>query len=495
MNLLQRQGFFNSIILYAGIVLGFFNLVILFQRFLSIEEIGFFNLLIAIAALYVQVASPGLSSIILRYFPYYRSEDGKHEGFVRFIAIFAALSFSLISMLFIFLKGPIIDFYQEKNGASLLRQYYYYIIPIAGSQIVFSILEGLARTRFKNILPTFLNEVALRVGTSIAVCLIFLKWIDYSDFILLFTISNGLIVLILWQNLRKEKYFQLGIISQRLHQHKSELIRFGFFAVLNGSSFVLIQSMDTLMLSFMTKQSMAFVGIYTTFFGIAMVINLPAKALNRTSYQIISEAWHNQDMTKIDKIYRKTSVVQCLVGCLLLIGMIINKNHLINLLHKPEYAHSFNVLIVLGLAFLVDITGGLNGHIINTSPYYKLVTFVMAAAVILIAGLNWLLIPSQGMMGAAIAYLITMILLNGTYFIFIYFKFGLQPFSRAYLRILVIAILCLSTGLYLPAQSNPYLDFVLRSGLTTVLFIGLTYLLKVSEDINESIRQVLSRIK
>jgi O-antigen/teichoic acid export membrane protein len=494
MNLLQKQGFFNSLILYAGVALGFFNLIILFQRFLTIEEIGFFNLLIAISTLYVQIASPGLTSIILRYFPYYRSDDKIHGGFVTFISWFGGISFLIVTGLFILFKEPITHFYQEKKGGSLLTQYYYYLIPLSFFTLVFTILEGLARTLFKNILSAFLREVVLRICTAITVCLIFLKLANYTSFIFLYTLANGLIVLILWWNLTKEKHFKLSPISEELHQNKKEIIRYGFFAVLSGSSFVLIQTLDTIMLSAMTAQSMAFVGIYATFFGVATVISLPAKALNRTSYQIISEAWHNKDQTKIAKIYHKTSVVQCLIGCLLLIGMIINKEHLISLLHKPNYVQYFDVFIVLGLAFLVDITGGLNIQIINSSAYYKIVTFFLVAAVVLVIALNILLIPTYGMMGAAISYLITTTLLNLVYFFFIKIKFGFQPFGKAHLLIILISTICLLIGLYIPRLTNQYLDFFIRSTITTLLFSSSAYFLAISKDINKTIHQILFRI-
>jgi len=66
MNLLQKQGFYNSIILYAGTVLGFLNLVILFQRILTKEEIGFYTLVITVSGLYAQIASLAVIGVILK---------------------------------------------------------------------------------------------------------------------------------------------------------------------------------------------------------------------------------------------------------------------------------------------------------------------------------------------------------------------------------------------------------------------------------------------
>lgn len=495
MTLLQRQGFFNSLILYAGVALGFLNLGILFQRFLTIEEIGFFNLLIAITTIYAQVASPGLGNIILRYFPYYRSEDKTHGGFVTFISLFGGITFVVVTLLFILFKTPITNFYQGKDGSPLLIKYYYYIIPISFFTLVFTILEGLARTLFKNVLSAFLREVVLRVFTAISVLLIFLRWADYTDFILIYVLSNAIIAFILWLSMMKEKHFKIANISKELHHEKKEIIRYGLFTVLSGSSLALVQGLGIIMLTLITTQSMAFAGFYGTLFIIAGMISLPAKALNRASYQIVSEAWKDNDMAKIQRVYYKTSVVQCLIGCLLFIGLIVNKHHLIYLLHKPEYGLHFDVLIVVGLAFLIDITGGLNGAIINSSKYYKLGTFLLTGAVVLVAVLNFVFIPTLGMIGAALAYLVTMTVVNLAYYLFIKIKFGLKLFSSAYLLIVLVSVISLLVGLYIPNFYNYYVDFIIRSSVVTVLFILLSYFWAISEDINAAIDQHILRKK
>ena len=491
MNLLQKQGFFNSIILYAGTALGFFNLIILFPRYLTVEELGFYSLLIATSGLFAQLASAGISNVILRYFPYYRSQNKGHGGFVTFACLFVLLSFAVFTILFLVLKTPVLSYYRNKDGAFLLVRYYYVIIPVAFFTLVYTVLESLARAVFKNVLSAFLREVLLRIFTSIAILLIVIKLTNYHGFLAVYVLANFLIAFILGWSVYQGKEFKLTSISAKVKSSSREMISYGFFAVLSGSSFALIQNLDMIMLSAMTERSFALVGIYTVFFGIAMVINLPAKALNRTSYQIISNAWKDNDLAKIGKIYHKTSVVQSLIGCLLLVGLIINKPHILSLLHKSAYNQYFNVFIVVGIAFLVDITGGLNSHIISSSKSYKLVTYLLVAAVVFCTGLNYVLIPHLGMMGAAVAYLATMFALNFVYWLFIKVKFKLQPFDITYVYILIITIISLLAGLYLPVVPGFFLDLVYRSGIVALIYISLAYLFKISEDINLVMDNVL----
>jgi len=484
-NLLQKQGFLNSIILYAGTALGFVNLIILFQRVLTLEEIGFFTLMLTISLLYAQVASLGISNIILKYLPYYRSDDKRNGGFATFVTAWSLIGFAIFTILFVLFKGSIIGFYKNKNGAPLLIKYFYYLIPLSFLTMVFSVLESMALTVFKNVLSSFLREVVLRLFTLASILLIAATLINYHDFLLIYLAANIIAILIMGFYIAKGNHFKFSRIGPELLGAKKTFLNYGIFTVLSGSSFVMIQNLDTLMLSLLTKQSLSFVGLYGTFFAIAVVISLPAKALSRTSLQIIAQSWVTNDLPKIEKIYYKTSVVQMLIGCLLFVGLVINKPFILLLLHKPEYAGYFNVFIVVGVAFLVDMTGGLNGYIMNVSRYYRLTTVFIVSAVVLCMLSNLILIPRIGMMGAAVSYFITMLTLNFAYWLFIKLKFGLQPFGKAHLYIIIIFAICLLIGLYLPALKNLYADMIYRSLIVGILYILSAYYLKISEDINQ----------
>ena len=494
MNLQQKQGFYNSLILYAGTALGFFNLVILFQRVLTIEEIGFFALMNTISLLYAQIASVGINNIILKYFPYYRSDDKHHGGFVTFVILWCAGSFALFTLLFFLFKDSIIAHYGNDPRSALLVKYFYFLAPLAFLTMTYTVIESMAITIFKNILSSFLREVLLRVFTLVGVLLIAASLISYHDFLNIYLLANAVAIFVLWLNIFKGNDFKIGKLSSPLVKQRGEFVKYGFFTLLSSTSFVLIQNLDVLSLSAITKD-LKLIGIYNTFFAIAMVISLPAKALSRTSVQIISQAWATNDLPKIDKIYYKTSVVQMLFGCFLFVGLIVNSHFIMVLLHKPEYTGYFDVFIVVGLGFLADMTGGVNGYIINLSKHYKLTTYFIVAAVIFCGIVNWVLIPKFGMMGAAIAYALSMFILNFMYWLYVKLKFKLQPFKKAHLLIILISVIALVAGKLLPSINNFWIDMLLRSSIVLVIYAMLTYFFEISDDINALFNKVLKRNK
>jgi O-antigen/teichoic acid export membrane protein len=106
---------------------------------------------------------------------------------------------------------------------------------------------------------------------------------------------------------------------------------------------------------------------------------------------------------------------------------------------------------------------------------------------------NWLLIPEMGMMGAAVAYLLAMFVLNFTYWLYVKMKFNLQPFAKTHFCILIITALSFLTGLYFPGLSNIWFDMVVRSLVTAAVYVSLTYVFRISEDINILIDKIIRR--
>jgi O-antigen/teichoic acid export membrane protein len=493
MNLLKKQGFYNSITLYVGTALGFLNLIILFQRNLKLEEIGYFSLLIALSLIYTQLSLVGFSSVITRYLPFYRSDDKQHGGFSTFTFLVPLLGFVIVTIGFVGLKEIILDFYQKDKGASLLNKYYYYVIPVAFFNMLFTLQETFARASFHTIFPTFLREVMLKLSTTLAIILIAFSLIKFEGFITIYVLSNFLMLILLSWYLQKISSYKFSPLSSSVKSQSKVMLKYGLYSTLAGGSVTLIQSLDIIFIKFFISEEM--VGVYSTFFAMALVISLPSKALNTTSYQIITEAWKDNDLKKIGKIYHKTSLVQFMIGCLLLVGLIVNWQNVLILLHKPVYSTYFSVFVIVGLAFLADITGGLNGAIISFSKHYKNVMYFLLLAVILCIILNVLLIPVYKLQGAAMAYLLTMIALNFSYWMYNKLKFNLQPFNGAFLKVILVSLISLLLGIFLPQINFFLFDIIIRSTLVALVFTGLSYRLKISLDINEFIDQIIAKLR
>ncbi|HMG10766.1 MAG TPA: polysaccharide biosynthesis C-terminal domain-containing protein [Mucilaginibacter sp.] len=494
MGIVKKQAYKNTILSYGGMVVAYINTVLLFPFFTNAEQYGFYTLIISVSVLYSLVASMGVPSIIAKYFPFYRTEDTRHNGFIYWVAGLSLVGFTATTLLYIVLKPTILKAYV--GGSPLFAQYYYYLIPLSLFVVAFNYLEMTGRVIYQTIYSNFLQNILLRLLTTVFLLMIAAKWIGFGDFIFLYIGSNGLISLLLLISIMTTGKFAYGVNDYRFKTiKKKEIINFGLFTMVSSSVYVLLQKVDTLMLSSMAGDHVQ--GVYSWYFNIAVIISVPAQALSRTTYAIVADSWKSKNMKSIAEVYDKTSIIQMVVGCLLFIGIIINRENLYALARNKEFTDPkyFSLFLVIGLGFLVDITGGLNAYIITTSHKYRLITAITILASIFCIVLNYVLIPKYQGMGAAISYLLTITGLNFVTWFYIKYRFKMQPFTLKHLLVIGVTLISFAVGKYFWRMPNLYLDIVLRSGVTALVYTLITYYFHISDDLNEKIDSTLVKLK
>jgi O-antigen/teichoic acid export membrane protein len=491
MGIVKKQVYKNAFISYAGMVIGYVNLVLLYPLFLSTKQLGLYILLISLSVLYSLIASMGVPSIILRYFPFFRTEDRKHNGFLWWVVGLSCIGFLIATVIYVVARPFIVSLYIEKSA--LYVDYFYVLIPLAGFTILYNVLEAFGKAIYQSVFSSFLREIALKILTTAAILVFAKGWITFEQFIMLYVCFSGVISIGLLISLIVSKRFSFGFNKANFQSvKKSEVINYGLFTLLSSSVLILFQRIDVLMLGAMS--GLAITGVYGFYLNIGMVINIPAGALGRTTYQLVADAWKSKNMQSIADIYYKTSIIQMVVGCLLFIGVIINRNNLFAIIHKKEFIDQFDLFIVIGLSYLVDITGGLNTYIITTSHKYRMVTIIVALTCVFCIGLTYILIPIYGGMGAALAYLITITGFNFFNWFYLKHRFNMQPFSYKHLIVVAITIASYFLGEHFWRMPNTYLDIVVRSGVTTVFYTALCYYFNVSVDLNEKVHTTLLKL-
>jgi len=490
MGIVKKQAYKNTLVSYIGMVVGYFN-VLLFVQYLSPDQYGLYQLLIGASILYSLLGSVGVPGMIVKYFPFFKTEDRSHNGFIYWIARYTLIGLLISTVVYILFKPVIISLYIKDS--SLFTGYFYWLIPLACFTILYNLFEAFGKVIYQSILSSFLREVLLKVLTTISLLTLAKGWINFHQFIQLYISYNGVITILLFLSLISSKKFSFRFTKTSFQSVTGkEIINYGLFTLLSSSVYVLWQKIDVLMLSSMA--GLAITGVYGFYTAIAVVINVPTAALSRTTYQIVADAWKTRDMKNIAEVYYKTSIIQMVLGCLLFMGIIINKDNLFVIISKKEYISHFDLFYVIGLSCLIDITGGLNTYIITTSPKYRLISIFVAVASVFCIGLTYVLIPIYGGMGAAIAYLITITGFNFCNWLYLKYRYQLQPFNSKHLLVIIITLASYFLGKYFWHIQNVYLDILTRSGIVTVFFGLLTYYFKISVDINEKVDKSFQKL-
>lgn len=153
------------------------------------------------------------------------------------------------------------------------------------------------------------------------------------------------------------------------------------------------------------------------------------------------------------------------------------------------------VVLMLGLAKVIDMTGGVNGLIISFSKLYRWNIVLILLLAVLNIFLNYALIPIYGINGAALASLLSMTIFSVVKMIFVWIRFRLHPFTFQHLWVVIIAAGAYGLGYIIPHTGYYLLTFVLKAGITGSIFGGLVLYFKFSPEINAMVLRLYDQAK
>jgi O-antigen/teichoic acid export membrane protein len=497
MGIVIRQSIKSSIVTYAGILIGAFNILWLYPKFLSPEEIGLTRVVIDVALILAALAQFGIPNIADKFFAHYKDEQRKHKGFLLLLIIFPFLGIIIISIVFLFLKPFWIEAYSKHSP--LLIDYFYYIIPLAFFMMYENVLESYSRVHYRIVVPAIVREIFLKLTMTAGVIFFFYDFITLKQFVQVITLSYFLAVVLLVFYIRVLKKFYIFSENPFTDRAKiKEIIFYGGFIFLGGAWGLIAAKIDMIMLSSM--KDLAITGIYSIAFFIGTVIEIPRRAISQITTPFISQAWKDKDMDMIKSIYVKTSINLLVAGILLFLLVWCNINYIFEIMpNGDEYKIGKYVVLLIGVAKLVDRSTGVNSEIILTSSYYRFNFLVVILNSIFLVTVNYLLIPIYGMMGAALCIVITLVMANIIRSLFIYIKFKIQPFSFKNLWIIIFGAVVLLILTYMPdiniGTFSPYINIAVRSLLILIAFMGPVYYFRISDDINITVIQLVKKLK
>ena len=230
-------------------------------------------------------------------------------------------------------------------------------------------------------------------------------------------------------------------------------------------------------------------GVYTIAFFFGTLVSLPSRPLLKISSTLIAEAWKKDDRPYIADIYQRSCLNQFIIGAFFFGGLWVNINSILIIL-GPEYAAGKWVIFFIGLGFLVDMATGVNNRIIALSRYYRISLLFLLVLIVLVISAMYLLIPVLGITGAAIAIALSFLVNNLMRFIFLYRKYGFQPFTYHNLLVFAAFFPAYFSGFLLPELPLVW-DILARGTAFAVVYMALIIYLKISGDVNNTLTYFL----
>jgi O-antigen/teichoic acid export membrane protein len=263
------------------------------------------------------------------------------------------------------------------------------------------------------------------------------------------------------------------------------------FGIATSFSGILILNIDVVMINDML--GLADTGIYSTTFYFGTLILIPSRSVIKIAVIVIADGWKSNDTKKIMEIYDKSNRTLSAIGLLLFLGLMLNLDQVFDILGS-DFEAGRMVIVFIGLANLIEMFTSVSQYIISNSAQYKVVTWFLVFFAVLLILTNLIFIPLYGLVGAAFASLIARFIYNFISWAFVYYKFGMQPFSWNYLVMIAIGLIAFFLARLTPNFDWYVWEIMVQSTVFTLLFTLMLYISGFSDDINQTIDGLLVRL-
>lgn len=442
------------------------------------------------AVMYAQFSAMGINSTIVKFFPFFRTPDRRHNGFFFWTALGVSLGFVLFTTLFLIFREPVTEYYAQKSP--LLSKYYLLLIPLGFTTLFFNFFTAWLQALYKTVVSSFVYEVALRLLVTAEISLYALGAIDFEQFIvgyvlIYFVPTLVLLVYTLWTR----RIDLRPVWTGRTRRLLSVAAVYGLWQYLGGTSMYIVPVIDQSMLAGM--RGLAQQAVYSTMAYMVAAMLTPYRSMIKVATPVVTNLWKERDMEGMRRhlardVARQSDRRQLSVPADL---------------GQPRQYLLADAGQLLGRALRLSVSGPRprDGHVLGPQRHdprhveeIPLRLHVLADARRADGRVERAADPALGHDGAALATMITVLAYNAIRIASVWKFYRIQPFALSDLLVVALAAGCIGASALVPPMGHFIADGLIRSALVAALYGGAVYSLKLSPEINRTIDRTLSRL-
>jgi O-antigen/teichoic acid export membrane protein len=491
MGIVVNQSVKGTIVSYVGAFIGFLNVMFIMPYCLPPDIVGFNKIFLDTAVLFTFIAQMGLSSAMIRFFPYFKDSQTAN-GLFGLVLIAPLAGFILLTIVTLLFYHPIISLF-ETNSA-LFANNFYFVLPLTFFLMYLGLFETYSNCLYRVVVPKIIRDVLLRLLNVGIIILFYFKIINFKLFIILliaiYGISTILNLIYLSRITKLSLKIDLSNIPPRI---RKDFINYVIFILFVGIGSNIVSKVDVFMIS--SSINLNSTGIFSIAFYIISVIEIPSRVFLQVLNPTIAQAWKDNDLPKIEDIYKKSSLNQFIVGGFILLLIWINIDNIFALMPNGEvYQAGKYVVLLLGLGKVFDMVTGINWFIIANSNFYYFQLIFMSYLTVVTVALNALLIPRYGIIGAGLTSFLALSSYNVLLVIFLKRKINIWPFSTNTIKVAALFLCLFLLNAAFPHMGHPIIDACIRTFIIGGIFIAIAWHFKLSDDFIALINNMLIRV-
>lgn len=491
----------EHIVKNAGITLGgaalggamvFVNEIIL-ARFLGVELYGLYALAFVMAKIGEILSLFGLRIAILHFLPIYRSEQrtGLVVGTVLAALILPVVIGCLLAIL-LWLAAPWLarEGFDEPAAVPYMRTLAFAIPFMSLSEILGYVTRGFGHSAYYVITRNLVPPVAFMVLlTSLRVIDADPIWVTGAfvvSYFLGFVVGAACVVKVTGQILWR--------VAPRFRFRK--LYGYAFPIMLNTILYMVVGFTDILMLgAFMNPEQ---VGIYRACLQIIILFDMIGLAFNAATSHIYPVLAKQGKREELDHAYTTAIRWVTILAVPAFLIIALNAGDILSLL-GPAFPVGAVALTILAAGQLVKSCLGSAGFLMVISGHQTVETVNALVAAVINVVLNFLLIPIYGIVGAATATAISMLVFNILRVVQVRILLGLPTIRLPMLQIALVVLLAAvalfaGTSLAGIGIGNGFGFLALRIGFCLALFSAVLWLFGLTDFDRSMVRRILGAV-
>jgi len=486
MGIVLNQSIKNTVITYFGFGIGAINALFLYTNFLGKSHYGMVAFLLSASNIMMPLMAFGVHNTLIRFYSKCETETERQQ-FLSFMLWKPLLLIVPVTLITYFFYDEI-AFYILKENPTV--EPFLWLIPIIGICMgYFEVYYAWVKVHMQSVFGNFISEVLVRIIVMVMLFGVHWNWLTKDAFI------YGLVVAYFLQFLVMKAYamsVKMPTLSFKLPRNSKEIFGYSFFIILSGSVAVLLMDFDKVMIP--AYENIGSNALYSVAIFIATVIAVPSRAMLQIIYPITAKLMSENKHDELQDLYQKSAINLQVFGGLIMLGIFLNIKQIYHLIPE-EYSGGIAVVFLIGLSKFYDVIQGNNNAIILNTKYYRWVLVFGLLLVVMMIGLNMIFIPMYGIVGAALATLISVIVYNTIKLWFVVKKMNLFPFTKNTLLSFGIIIVVFLLFYFWDFSFHPIVNIVLKSILISIVYVYCNYRFVISIEINQVINNFLVRLR
>lgn len=180
-----------------------------------------------------------------------------------------------------------------------------------------------------------------------------------------------------------------------------DLLSYGKYIAGTNIFSLLFQKADLLMIGYFLNP--VAVGLFHFATKLIQYIELPLTALSQNIYPRLAASYRNEDVTQLKSEYSRSVLLLFVLILPAVITMVVFHKWVIGLLATEEFFGSIPILLILAISSVVKPLGRVSGMTLDAIGHPKVNFQLLVFSLAVNVGMNYWLIQTMGLVGAAIA--------------------------------------------------------------------------------------------